>query len=62
MKKIRKILTPPAPTAHEILTARGHTEQPLGSGIVCQTCLARKPKRGGWSLTCPGDTRPFMGG
>ena len=42
---------------------RGHTEQQLGrKGVVCQVCLARKPKCGGWQVVCTEDRRAFMGG
>jgi hypothetical protein len=61
--------------SHAVLVARGHTEvtdpddekrghveQPLCKRVVCQSCHARKPKRGGWSESCPGDKRQFNGG
>jgi ribosomal protein L40E len=57
----KTIKTQPAPTAHDVLAARGHREQRLCSGIVCLECRARKPRRGGWSRPCPGDRRVFMG-
>jgi hypothetical protein len=50
------------PSAHDVLAMRGHREQRLCSGIVCLTCKARKPRRGGWSTVCSGDARAFMGG
>jgi hypothetical protein len=42
-------------------STRGHKEQGLAKSVVCQSCHARKPKRGGWSHPCPGDTRKFWG-
>ena len=55
------IPTPPFAKAISPNT-RGHVEQQLGSGIVCQLCPERKPKRGGWQKPCAGDKRVFLGG
>lgn len=60
-KKPEKKIETPTQTEHDVLTNRGHKEQSLGSGVVCLLCKVRKPKRGGWSVACPGDERKFMG-
>jgi hypothetical protein len=61
--KTDHVVTPPFRALASTGDARGHVEQQLGrKGIVCQKCLARKPKRGGWSVACGQDRRAFMGG
>jgi hypothetical protein len=60
---IEHVPTPPfAPKPNTDSSTRGHDDQRLGSGIVCLTCRARKPRKGGWDKNCDGDRRAFMGG